>query len=85
MKPVMDAKRVFTVAKFVFFIVGVLSLATIINNIKITDGITLLKDLAWVIFYFSFSAYFSYLQGKETHAVTNDKEMEKIAKLLDKA
>jgi len=81
----MDAKRVFTVAKFVFFIVGVLSLATIINNIKITDGITLLKDLAWVIFYFSFSAYFSYLQGKETHAVTNDKEMEKIAKLLDKA
>jgi len=85
MKPVMDAKRVFTVAKFVFFIVGVLSLATIINNIKITDGITLLKDLAWVIFYFSFSAYFSYLQGKETHAVTNDKEMEKIAKLLEKA
>lgn len=85
MKPVMDARKVFMIAKFVFFIVGVLSLATIINNIKMTDGITLIKDLAWVVFYFSFSAYFSYMQGKETHAVTDDKEMEKIAKLLDKA
>lgn len=81
----MDAKKVFTIAKFVFFVVGVLSLATTLNNIRTSDGITLLKDLAWVIFYFSFSAYFSYLQGKETHSVKNDEEMEKIAKLLEKA
>jgi len=78
-KPVqIDEKKFFALGKYVFFVSGIMMLATLIDAFTQMTGAAIIRQIAMIIFNFGLMGYFGYMLDKQKDIVT-DEEAEQLA------
>jgi len=74
--PPIDIKKFYFIGKWCFFIMAIMMLAGWIDNVKVAEGIQVIKGLANVVFNFALFGFFSWMYNQQVKAKDlNDDEL----------
>jgi hypothetical protein len=79
-----DSEKFYLIGKYAFFVTGLVGMIRILDLWNFLESYDVFSSIASVIFNFTLSAFFGYLQGKETVKEVNDSEILKMDEYLNK-